>query len=73
MVNLDLVERGIEQCLVDPCVFRLMVNDKIVAIDAGGAIKDHGFGSGRSQQEIPNQTSWRGYVVHGCSEYKRYR
>ena len=31
LLSLTLVECGFEQCLVDPCVFRLMVNDEIVA------------------------------------------
>ena len=27
-----LVECGFEQCLIDPCVLRLMVNDEVVAM-----------------------------------------
>ena len=32
LLSSTLVECGFEQCLVDPCVFRLMVNDEVVAM-----------------------------------------
>ena len=32
LLSSTLVECGFEQCLVDPCVFRLMLNDAVVAM-----------------------------------------
>ena len=32
LLSPTLVECGFEQCLVDPCVFRLMVNDEVIAM-----------------------------------------
>ena len=32
LLSSTLVECGFEQCLVDPCVFRLMLNDEVVAM-----------------------------------------
>ena len=73
LLSSTLNECGFEQGLVDPCVFRLMVNDEVVAmlvvhvddikIAATKEITD--FVSGRSQQGIPYETSCRGYVAHG--------
>ena len=69
-----LVKCGLEQCLVDLCVFRLMANDEVMAmlLVYVGGIKiaateeiTHSVVSGRFQQNIPYETSWRGYMVHG--------
>ena len=60
--------------MVDPCVFRLTVNDEVVAMlvvqlddikIAGTKEITDSFGNGRSQEEIPYEPYWRGCVVHG--------
>ena len=72
LLSSTLVEYGFEPCLVDPCVFRLMVKDEVVAmvvhvddikIAATKEIKDSVVVD--LKQDIPCETSCRGYMVHG--------
>lgn len=75
LLSLTLLECNFEPCLVDPCLFRLILNDedgemlvvhvddiKIVATKeiTGSVVADLNM-----TLRIPYEVSWRGDVVHG--------
>lgn len=72
LLSLTLGRCGFERCLVDPCVFRLMVNYEFVAMPVVPAdvmkievIKEITDSVEANLNKISYETSSRGYVVHG--------